>query len=203
MDDLMTYATLLIAGTSMFVTVYILRLFPSMRKATREWVESSGIVSGIVSEIDSRLMEQDRRIADLMVKVDVLEERMMRGGVGPTRVQDFMTNPRQNDRMEAVLREKKSDTLAPSPDDRMVEVERRPRRVMKSLGGPTPVELQILRKMATGPITAPEVKDIIGSSREHAARIMKGLYEKGFVLRLEDRKPFTYKLSEKGMEVIK
>jgi len=35
-------------------------------------------------------------------------------------------------------------------------------------------------------------------SREHAARIMKTLYDKGWVLRDAEHKPFLYQLSEAG-----
>lgn len=62
----------------------------------------------------------------------------------------------------------------------------------------TPTELQVLTLIAErGAISAPEIGRLIGRSREHTARLMKRLYEEGYVRRDQNRIPFRYSLAER------
>lgn len=62
----------------------------------------------------------------------------------------------------------------------------------------TATELQVLQTLANeGPKPAPELKNIIGRTREHTARLMKKLFNEGYVERDVRKIPFTYNLSEK------
>jgi DNA-binding Lrp family transcriptional regulator len=45
---------------------------------------------------------------------------------------------------------------------------------------------------AEGSKTAPEIKDRVKLSREHTARLMKKLYEKGYLERETGKIPFRY-----------
>ncbi len=59
-------------------------------------------------------------------------------------------------------------------------------------------EITVLRLLAERPRSSVEVKELIGRSREHAARLMKILFEKELVTRDDAKKPFVYRLTEKG-----
>jgi Sugar-specific transcriptional regulator TrmB len=62
----------------------------------------------------------------------------------------------------------------------------------------TPTELQVLNLLAAeGPKSAPEIGVAVGRSREHTARLMKRLYEEGYVRRDQTRTPFRYSIVEK------
>jgi CRP-like cAMP-binding protein len=62
----------------------------------------------------------------------------------------------------------------------------------------TPTELQVLNLLASeGPKSAPEIGVTVGRSREHTARLMKRLYEEGYVRRDQTRIPFRYSIVEK------
>ncbi len=62
----------------------------------------------------------------------------------------------------------------------------------------TPTELQVLALLAEqGPKSAPEIGQVIGRSREHSARLMKKLFEEGYVRRDQTRIPFRYSLVER------
>ncbi len=50
-----------------------------------------------------------------------------------------------------------------------------------------------------GPKTAPEIKDRVKLSREHTARLMKKLYEGGYLERETGKIPFRYSV-KKEME---
>jgi len=62
----------------------------------------------------------------------------------------------------------------------------------------TPTELQVLALLAEqGPKSAPEIGKMVGRSREHSARLMKKLYEEGYVNRDQVRIPFRYSAVER------
>lgn len=62
----------------------------------------------------------------------------------------------------------------------------------------TRTELQVLTLLANeGPKSAPEIGRVVGRSREHTARLMKKLFEEGYILRDQGRVPFRYSLVER------
>jgi len=67
----------------------------------------------------------------------------------------------------------------------------------KALAKLTETELAVLEMLANeGPKTAPEIKERIGLSREHTARLMKKLYEEGYLERDSSKIPFTYNIKK-------
>jgi CRP-like cAMP-binding protein len=68
----------------------------------------------------------------------------------------------------------------------------------------TPTELQVLTMLANeGPKSAPEIGRVLGRSREHTARLMKKLFEEGYVRRDQTRIPFRYSLVERVKQTFK
>jgi len=62
----------------------------------------------------------------------------------------------------------------------------------------TPTELQVLTLLAEqGPKSAPEIGRVVGRSREHTARLMKKLFDEGYVRRDPTRIPFRYSTVER------
>lgn len=62
----------------------------------------------------------------------------------------------------------------------------------------TPTEMQVLSLLSEkGPLAAPEIGRLVGRSREHTARLMKRLYEEGYVKRDQNRIPFRYALVDR------
>jgi predicted transcriptional regulator len=47
-------------------------------------------------------------------------------------------------------------------------------------------------------MTSRDIQITIGRSREHTSRLLKRLFEEGFVERNTKTKPFTYRITEKG-----
>jgi archaellum component FlaC len=70
-------------------------------------------------------------------------------------------------------------------------------KVMAALNDTEISVLEMLSK--EGSKTAPEIKEIIKLSREHTARLMKKLYEGGYLEREADKIPFRYSI-KKEME---
>src|SRR2546427_13181751 len=68
----------------------------------------------------------------------------------------------------------------------------------------TPPELQDLTMLANeGPKSAPEIGRVVGRSREHTARLMKKLYQEGYIRRDQTRIPFRYSLVERVKQTFK
>jgi DNA-binding MarR family transcriptional regulator len=62
----------------------------------------------------------------------------------------------------------------------------------------TPTELQVLSLLSEqGAKSAPEIGRMVGRSREHAARLMKKLFQEGYVNRDQTRIPFRYSAVER------
>jgi uncharacterized membrane protein len=64
----------------------------------------------------------------------------------------------------------------------------------------TETELQILKLLVSeGGKTSPDIKERIGLTREHTARLMKKLYARGYVERRTEKMPYIYQI-KKEME---
>ena len=70
----------------------------------------------------------------------------------------------------------------------------------KAMATLTDTEITVLEMLSSeGPKTAPEIKDRVHLSREHTARLMKKLYEEGYLEREVGKIPFSYSI-KKEME---
>jgi len=57
----------------------------------------------------------------------------------------------------------------------------------------------VLRLITEKPLTSRDIQITIGRTREHTSRMMKKLFEEGLVERNMQTKPFTYKITDKGL----
>jgi DNA-binding MarR family transcriptional regulator len=70
----------------------------------------------------------------------------------------------------------------------------------RALAALTETEVAVLEFLSSeGPKTAPEIKEKVQLSREHTARLMKKLYEEGYLERETGKLPFKYSV-KKEME---
>ncbi len=60
----------------------------------------------------------------------------------------------------------------------------------------------VLKILIEGPRTSRQIKNVIGRSREHTARLMKKLFELGYVSRDMADKPYSYAITEDGKNVL-
>ena len=71
------------------------------------------------------------------------------------------------------------------------------------LQGLTDTELEVLKMIVdTGEGTVPEIKEIIQKTREHTARLLKKLYDKGFVDRNTSSMPYRYSIRKEIRDLI-
>lgn len=73
----------------------------------------------------------------------------------------------------------------------------------KVLAPLTETELSVLETLVVeGPKTAPEIRDKIRLSREHTARLMKKLYEEGYLERDTTKIPFKYRAKKEMKKLL-
>ena len=60
----------------------------------------------------------------------------------------------------------------------------------------------VLKLLIEGPKTSRQIEGLIGRSREHTARLMKKLFEMGYVTRDMASKPYTYAITDAGKNAI-
>jgi hypothetical protein len=168
----------------------IAKIIPTIHKNT-------SIVNAIVSEYARRMEKYDSAIADLRVRLDVIElqsqKPLMTQQVHSTENKSFVTL---------------SDTSQEQSHRPSFSAYHRPKRVepLKRIDGDIPDSNDVhngtadyvLRLLDEKSMTSKEVQHAIGRSREHTSRLMKRLCEYGFVNRDSDTKPFTYALAEAG-----
>ncbi len=74
----------------------------------------------------------------------------------------------------------------------------------KALEPLTEYQIMILELLISeGEKTAPEMKQRIGITREHTARLMKRLYDEGYVERDMRKLPYVYRIKEEAREILK
>jgi len=79
-----------------------------------------------------------------------------------------------------------------------------PIRKEKAMAQLTDTEVAVLEMLASaGPRTAPEVKERVMLSREHTARLMKKLYEEGYLERETGKIPFKYSVKKEMEKLLK
>jgi predicted transcriptional regulator len=121
----------------------------------------------------TRLDEVDKKVRDTVVSQEGLTAKI---SAMEEQARQFSMVPEA--KIEAVIPIKREKVLAPL----------------------TETELSVLEMLSLeGPKTAPEIKEKIKLSREHTARLMKKLYESGYLERETGKIPFKYSV-KKEME---
>ena len=60
--------------------------------------------------------------------------------------------------------------------------------------------VHVLKLITKGPKTSRDIEVTFGKSREHVSRLMKKLFEGGFVSRDKSARPYRYAITEKGKD---
>jgi predicted transcriptional regulator len=136
---------------------------------------------GVALEDKEKLLtgldEVDKKVRDAMVSQEALTAKI---SAMEEQSQQFSMAPEA--RIEAVMPIKREKALAPL----------------------TETELSVLEMLSSqGPKTAPEIKEKIKLSREHTARLMKKLYESGYLERETSKIPFKYSVKKEMEKLLK
>lgn len=175
--SLQDYIVIGSAGITVTFTILSLVFLGRYRSLVSASARSEELSKNLWDAFESRVKKQDERIIDVMTRLDVLGTRYV-GTEGVTApVVRIPSESRVRGRVvtEATLTPERTATTTVGDLDR-----------------------QILQLLATGPRTSNEIRGSIGRSREHVARLMKGLFESGYVIRNDAKRPFVYEISQVG-----
>tara|TARA_B100001013_G_scaffold330835_1_gene246028 strand:- start:4205 stop:4792 length:588 start_codon:yes stop_codon:yes gene_type:complete len=187
------YDALLLAVSAIIVLVmavvfswFIVRV----RQTIKEQNNANAILTDILTNIYDTINEKEKRIVDLMYRVDILEAR--------TKTQYSSVSMPKNEvisnRYEAVVRGSTVDESG----------------VRGGIGSGitkislelTPTEEMLLKNLINGPKRISEIKGILGKSREHTSRLVSGLSKKGLIKKGFVSGQTVCHITDKGRDII-
>jgi len=163
-------------ATAAIVISTLALVVPRLKSTKKEEVDD--LILAITEDYSRRVSKLEGRLVDLQVRLDILESHIEK-------------ELRQHYRVPAV--QSKEELVVTSQEENDIT------RRSEALGD---FEISILKCIGDGAKSPAEVRAIVGRSREHVARALKDLYEKGFLNR-RGGKPFIYSLSDKGRAALK
>lgn len=184
LDDYVIAASAAVITASVVILV---RLLLRYRELVRDASKSTRMAKDVWEAMNSRFSVMDSRIIDLMARTEVLSSRISTVG-GRNQVAD---KPQSS--------EGESSALGVSQE--LVPVVRQSVPSVISPEG-RETEWRVLQLLVGGPKSSAEIKEGVGRSREHTARLMKGLFDRGFVVRNDRHKPYVYEITEKGKSYV-
>ena len=133
-----------------------------------------------------RLEYYERQLIDMKIRLDAMDLE----GLSTKLANSMPEEVEVEERPKVVERKTKREVIENKP----VEAPRAP-----NMGYQNATEY-VLRLITDRPMTSRDIQMTLGRSREHTSRLMKKLFEDGYVTRNTNSKPYTYSITEKGKE---
>ena len=227
-DFMLVVTSVLLFGTLLALFLYYRRIV-SLRQ---EYYNAKGVVRDIVVSVDNQFRKQKEGVffvaqqvenvlvenAKVVEKVEGYEERL-------TDLTNLISNaPNIEDKVSGQLEQMRNEVedikqVQAKVLTKLVEIEKikkeRPAPETKieaaipikkesALAPLTETELEVLETISKeGEKTAPEIREKIGLTREHSARLMKKLYKDGYLERDTHKMPYVYRLKEEMEKLLK
>jgi hypothetical protein len=221
-DPALTITAILLSLTIVTALLYYGRI----RRASKAYEEAKSVVSDVLISLDKQLQRLGEHVEILMRRVEgqtgkserlasCLDEQEKSF---EARFADFTLKAAKSPDIEVVKADLQSiktqlQDLAKAQEElkeRAVAVSEAqietaiPIRRDRALAPLTETELRVLEFVAAaGEKSAPEIKIEIKLTREHTARLMKKLYEEGYLERRSDKTPYAYRVKEEMLEFLK
>lgn len=164
------------------------RLSSERENVLRKMDSNEGQLAKITSKVEKALQSRSK----MQAEVEAIEEKVN----------------------QAVSRQETiNEKIEKLEKTRFEPVRTRPRRKIvtpisikrdRALAPLTECQVKILEILVTeGEKTAPEMRNKIGITREHTARLMRRLYDEGYVERDMRKMPYVYRIKEEAREILK
>jgi len=193
-----------------------------MRKITKEYVEAKSVVSDIVVSFNKQMQRQEEQVDKVSYKVEALSKRSEDMTAKLENVETKITNIAKFTEVSEAEKKlnvdiedlkKRIDDVAKAQEEITKQVLEIPEANIEAvipikrehaLAPLTETELRVLEIIAeAGEKTAPEIKDLIKLTREHTARLVKKLYEEGYLERNTAKTPYAYRVKEEMLKFLK
>jgi hypothetical protein len=187
--------TLVLLASAAFFAALSIGLLVRYRQVSQRISASSDLGHDLWSALEQRMKKQDERILDMMGRLEVIQSRVMAAsasthvGLGPS-PPSVMTQP-----LPAV--EPSAPAARPTAQQQESRVESQESQPVsrKFLDETQQTAIGLL---SDSPKNTRQLTDALKKSREHTARLMKGLFQLGLVRRDDSTKPFVYQLTDEG-----
>jgi hypothetical protein len=207
--------------------------FILLRKAEKEYRKARSFVDDVILSFNKELRGEAKKLEVLAYKVEGTNSRVGEAASKVAELEGKVTRLQEeavaNSEGERLLSARLTDLVVKTGEigtsqERMSskismldEEIRRPRVVAddglegvipikkeKALAQLTQTEMLALEMLASeGARTSPEVKERLKLSREHTARLMKKLYEEGYLERETGKIPFRYSVKKEMAELLR
>lgn len=226
-DVILVIYAILFSITSAFFGIY----FRQLRKITLEYIRSKKVFEDIIFSLNKDLQKCEEKVMDLIrayqeraVEGNRGKEEINALFADVREKLDDLIKYREKISVEIEdlrrkiedLYAKYSDILRKISEMEVTGVKRAEHDVTRTavtskhisetgvLTSLTNTEIRVLEILAMeGEKTVPEIRDRIGLTREHTARLLKSLYERGYLERRSDKIPFVYRLNKEVEEILK
>jgi len=222
----MVYDPLLVTTIFLLIIAFVATFlfYGRIKGARQEYEKAKNAVEDVVISFDRQIEGQEQKLGALAYKTeglfsrsDTLKEKLAEHKVQmkdfAVKVEDCFTQIGGVDKEVkdiVALQKKMADRIEEmeklklaAPTEATAEVAF-PIRRDKALATLTETELKVLEILAKeGGKTSPEIKDLIKLAREHTARLMKKLYEEGYIERDTQKLPYRYRIKDEMLVLLK
>jgi len=227
----MEIALLVSASLSLFTCAIVFIYFRKMKEVSRRYVEAKGIIGDVILSFKADLQSQANRIRSisqvtealsaqvelpdlvqkLTAEVDGIKNVLSTASAGITRLStetDELTKTVERLTSQQAENEKRIGLLASSRGKAAAVGERIeaaiPIRKDRAMSGLTDTELSVLEILVIeGDKTSNQIRARMELTREHIGRLMKSLYARGYIERRTDRLPYTYRIKDEMLNILK
>jgi len=210
-DDYITIISLGISIVSVALVIFVSARMERQVKAQYHNPEAPSSdyqveVSAIVTEFNQRLKRLEENLVDQKVKLEIMElraSRLVQSTTLRAGEADIERTIQHHDELhDSVINlERPSMEKVAQASGSRIPLQRQSPDQEKKLGV-TEVEALRLVFEGRGKISAKEIQQRIGRTREHTARMMNSLYHDGLVERDVTARPFSYSITEKGRDLL-
>ena len=141
-----------------------------------------------------RLEYYERQLIDMKIRLDALEIEGVESKPVDSNLElkQILEKLTQSEVKEKPIEVKKPEIIPEQPQKEPVS---------PKFDHNNPIDY-VLHLITNKPMTSRDIQITLKRSREHTSRLMKKLFEDGYVNRNTGSKPYTYSISEKGKEKI-
>jgi hypothetical protein len=191
--DYLVLASVATVVASVLVMASLLSRYSHLVK---EADKSSRLAKDVWDSMNSRFAVVDARVIELMAKTDILSSRVSIEKVqAPGQQQSIPNPPPPSPSSNSSGSSSTGSRLSAPVFISQGELQRTPSEN-------TDTEVKVLRLLVDGPKSSAEIKALVGRSREHTARMMKDLFERGLVVRNDRSKPYVYEITDRGRSYV-
>src|SRR5919201_3893029 len=168
----------------------------------RNRIWNQDIYEAIVSEYSRRLKNFEKTVAELRMKIDTVELRMIQQSTSQPTTIFTNTKADYNQKIKSHYRSKTQSEEAPMSvvSEPVTSITQPSISIFEESNrlGLQNSTIHVLKLLIERPRTSREIQHAIGRTREHTSRLMKKLYELNLVNREDNSRPFIYSITDAG-----